>query len=239
MGDLAFGKSFDMLKKGEHHWAIKIMLESVKPVGVLAHAPWLMNMLKPIPFMQGEVKRFEKFSEDAVEERKKIEPAEPDVMSHILAAEPIYSDPKLESLLLTGDSKLVIIAGSDTTSTTLAFAFYHPAKDPSEVAKLRDELSTMPDFSVHALQGFKYLNGFVMETLRLHPPVPGGVFRTTPPEGLQVGDHYIPGNTQILTPTWSLHRCKYILLLSPFTSILSIYSLHSLANTTNHKPYLS
>ena len=211
MGELAFGKSFDMLKRGENHWAIDILHENVKLAGILTHASWLINMIKPIPFLPRDIQRFEKYSEEAVEERKKIVPAERDIMSHMLAAEPIYPDPEMERLLLVGDSKLAIIAGSDTTSTTLAFAFYHLAMDPSEAAKLREELSSVPmdeRFSVHALQDLKHLNAFVMETLRLHPAVPGGVYRNTPPEGLLVGEHYIPGNVEILAPTWSIHRCE-------------------------------
>ena len=215
MGELGLGKSFDMLKRGENHWAIDILHESVKPIGILAHASWLINMIKPVPFLPKDIQRFEKYSEDAVEERKQTIPAEPDIMSHMLAAEPIYPDPEMERLLLVGDSKLTIIAGSDTTSKTLAFAFYHLAKAPSEAAKLREELKSVAmdeNFSAHAVQDLKHLNAFVMETLRLHPAVPGGVYRTTPPEGLQVGEHYIPGNVQILTPTWSLHRCECLSL---------------------------
>lgn len=237
MGDLAFGKSFDMLKQGEHHPAIKIMHDSVKPVGVVGHASWIINLLKAIPGMADPIHRFETYSEEAVQERIKTKPNEPDVMSHILAAEPLYTNPQMQRWLEFGDSKLIIIAGSDTTATTLAFAFYHLAHDPSEVAKLREELQGVPmgaDFSVRALQDLKHLNGVVMETLRLHPPVPSFLHRLTPPEGLQVGDRYIPGNTQVYTPPWSIQRCKFTssFLISKYSTYPFTSRLDSVAAST-------
>ncbi|EON67962.1 hypothetical protein W97_07108 [Coniosporium apollinis CBS 100218] len=36
--------------------------------------------------------------------------------------------------------------------------------------------------------------------MRLHPPVPSGVQRMTPPEGLRVGDTFIPGNAIVQIP---------------------------------------
>ena len=209
MGDLAFAKSFDMLKKGQHHWAIKLMQESLKPVGTLAHAPWIINLLKAIPGAGNPIKDFEKYSAEAMDERRKMDPSEPDIMSHILEAEPLYSDPQMQRLLMAGDSKLVIIAGSATTSSPLAFAFYQLAKDPSEVAKLRAELKNVPmadGFSCQALQDLHHLNGVVMETLRLHPAVPSFLHRLTPPEGITIGGRYIPGDTQIYAPPWSVQR---------------------------------
>jgi cytochrome P450 len=58
------------------------------------------------------------------------------------------------------------------------------------------------------ISGQETLNGVINESLRLHPPVPGGVYRLSPPEGLRIGDHFIPGDINILTPTWTIQRCK-------------------------------
>ena len=34
MGDLAFGKSFNMLDSGEEHWAIKLLGEGMEPLAL-------------------------------------------------------------------------------------------------------------------------------------------------------------------------------------------------------------
>jgi cytochrome P450 len=102
---------------------------------------------------------------------------------------------------------------SDTTASTLTYAFYHLAKDNTLVGKLRAELNPMRrsdgQFNVKDLQLAEFLNGIVNETLRLHPPVPSGVLRLTPPEGIMIGKTFIPGNTTVATPNYTIGRRKH------------------------------
>jgi cytochrome P450 len=134
-------------------------------------------------------------------------------MSWLIEAEnghtdPIVSDPRW----LWGDTRLVIVAGSDTTSSALTHIFYHLAKEPHIVSKLRAELEPIytpgSETEVRDIQDAKYLNGVINEALRLHPPVPSGLLRETPPEGAMVGNTFIPGGITVSAPTWSMGRCK-------------------------------
>ena len=214
MGDLAFGRSFDALKSGKSHFVMDIMHNSSKVIGVLGCVPWVVRFFTLIPSAINPIQRMLDYSETCVEERKKMKVDEPDIMSYLLesdAKEPMFKSAKENKLLLTGDSRLIIVAGSDTTATTLAFTFYHLAKDPSQQQKIRDELKATTggeDFDFEALRNMLHLNGVINEALRLHPPVPGGVWRISAPEGITVGDKYIPGEVTVLTPTYTIHRCK-------------------------------
>ena len=51
-----------------------------------------------------------------------------------------------------------------------------------------------------------YLNGVINEALRLHPPVPSGVLRQTPPEGLVLDGVFILGDIIVSSPSWSIGR---------------------------------
>jgi cytochrome P450 len=154
-----------------------------------------------------------------------------DIMSWLIEAEnehtdPVVSDPRYRrhsnlirptladenSRWLWGDTRLVVVAGSDTSSSALTHIFYHLAKEPHIAAKLRKELAPIytpgSETEVRDIQDAKYLNGVINEALRLHPPVPSGLLRQTPPEGLMVGDIFIPGGVTVSAPTWSMGRCK-------------------------------
>jgi cytochrome P450 len=54
------------------------------------------------------------------------------------------------------------------------------------------------------------LNAAINETMRLYPPVPSGVQRVTPAQGLTIkterGPIVIPGNINISIPTTTIHR---------------------------------
>jgi len=213
MGDMAFGKSFDMLRTGETHDMIELLQEGMKPLGVLTPIPWILIVLRDIPGVGSGPKKFVKYCTEQVAARKKYTPESPDVFSYLIDAEkqsndPIHKDPRW----LNGDSGLIIVAGSDTTTATLTHIFYHLARSQQVFSKLRKELYSFykpdSDSEFRDLQEAKYLNGVINEALRLHPPVPSGVLRVTPPEGITIGSTFIPGNVTISTPLYSLGRLE-------------------------------
>ena len=131
--------------------------------------------------------------------------------------------------MLQGDCQLIVVAGrsskmfrllpivprliiiSDTTASTLTSLFYELVKSPTETSILRDEISSHitsgGTISNQSLQHLEALNGIISETLRLHPPT-GLLQRKTPPEGLTIGETYIPGNTNVFCPQYVAARSK-------------------------------
>jgi cytochrome P450 len=96
-------------------------------------------------------------------------------------------------------------------ATTLSYLVYELCARPEVQARLRDEIDAVnpekPHLDVSDLAECEYLNGVIHETLRLHPAVPSGPARETPPEGLTLPDGtYIPGNVIIWTPIYTLQR---------------------------------
>ena len=98
---------------------------------------------------------------------------------------------------------------SETVSAALIFIFHYLARDPAQVEKLRLELDTLEKkFDNKTLQALPFLNAVIHETLRLHPPVPSGLLRETPPEGIVVAGRYIPGTTTVVAPNHTISRRK-------------------------------
>ena len=108
------------------------------------------------------------------------------------------------------DARIIIVAGMDTTASTLTFLMYELCKNPSVQAKLRQEVQKVAGgrsfLDVDDLNNVQYLDDVVNETLRLHPAASSGVQRETPPEGLNVNGTHIPGKTLTWMPMYTLHR---------------------------------
>lgn len=206
MGDLAFGKSFDMLRSGKTHFAMELLQQGLLPLGVLGPIPWAIPIMATAPIIGADFRRFFAWCADQVEARRNMKVEVPDITTWLL------KDPKGDRLWLNGDARLIIVAGSDTTAIAMTHLFFYLASKPEQVEKLRAELKTLvnPDkpFSVRDVQNGDYLNGLINETLRMHPPVPSGTFRTTPPEGITIDGVFIPGNINVSVPHYVIGRCK-------------------------------
>ncbi|ETN43117.1 uncharacterized protein HMPREF1541_02275 [Cyphellophora europaea CBS 101466] len=229
MGDLAFGRSFDCLTSAETHWAIKLLNEGMKPAG-LGMPTWFFQFIISIPGAATDYWRFINFCSDQLAKRmgeqatrnqKLADTGKADqgsvstdrditytLIEHYQKMSP--ADQRKALPMLQGDSRLIIVAGSDTTAATLVYMFYWLAQDPKLVASLRDEAEQCRGddgkFSHQKLIDAELLNGVIYESLRLNPPVPSGVFRQTPKEGVHVGDVFVPGGTTIQMPWYVMAR---------------------------------
>ena len=206
MGQLAFGKDYGMLDTGERHWALDLitkMMESAPP----RLPAWCFRMLIAIPGTAKDLFKFLKFCKDELEWRANNGNADGDITGWLLKAYKDFKNPA-EDPVLQGDSRLIIVAGSDTTAATMTFLFYELAAHPEHLKKLREELRplTKGDWSDHNIKNAPHLNGAINEALRLHPPVPSGVERKVPTGGAQVGDTFLPGEIQFWMPQYVIGR---------------------------------
>ncbi|OCL03915.1 cytochrome P450 [Glonium stellatum] len=211
MGDLSFGKSFGMLRDGVKHYFMKSLHDSMTIIGYFSHLVWLFPFFQIIPILNAEHLKFWDWVKNQVEERKKMTTNRPDVFSWILEDYKAASLPTHQmNIDLEGDAYLIVVAGSDTTAASLTNLFFQLALDPQQVSNLRKELDEYFQDSnkvdAVTLSKLKRLNAIIDETLRLHPPVPSGVQRVTPSEGLRIGDTFIPGNNIVQVPMHTAFR---------------------------------
>ncbi|EWG42531.1 hypothetical protein FVEG_04308 [Fusarium verticillioides 7600] len=212
MGDLAFGKSFNMLNDGVKHYYMELTQMSTLWGSPIGRASWLYLLVKDIPILNRQIVQFLKWLRKHVDQRTKNEPHLPDLFSWLLGAYKEQSvHTKQDDLNLLGDAHLIVVAGSDTTSTTMTCALFELARHPQVYQKLQNEVDEFmkqgdSPHSHSALAKLKYLQAIIDETMRLYPAIPSGLQRITPPQGLQIDGTFIPGNTIIQTPTYTLNR---------------------------------
>jgi tryprostatin B 6-hydroxylase len=224
MGDLGFAESFGMLESGDTHWAIQTLQSGLNAFGYY-YPTWLVRTLRLLTTGKSAATNFKKFFVDQLEKRMKKQ-GSLDVLdiSHYLIEHFQKSDPAAKQGLmpmLQGDSRLIIVAGSDTTAVTLTHLFYYLTTIPGlqeqvreEVRKLAKEDGTVSNTD---LQTAELLNSCINETLRLHPPVPSGAPRKTPRDGVYLRETFIPADTVITMPWFAMGRGKLRALFTHFS----------------------
>ncbi|ODA79278.1 hypothetical protein RJ55_04871 [Drechmeria coniospora] len=207
MCDIVFNGSFNMLASGETHWALKVLGDGLHLQG-FAFPPWLYRVFATMPKASTGNKGLATFSAGQLENRMKQQgkTAHPDVMHPLIDYYERQGPDAQKTILpmLQGDSRMLIVAGSDTTSTTLTHMFYRFCTEQGLVERVRREVEPLvanpTEIQYKEVRHAQLLHGCINETLRMHYPGPSGFFRKTPSEGIHVGDVYIPKDTIIQLP---------------------------------------
>ncbi|MFC4123899.1 cytochrome P450 [Nocardia rhizosphaerae] len=104
-----------------------------------------------------------------IDRRRRDGPGDGDLLDLLLAAR--YDDGgTLIDSELCEQLRTLLVAGHETTATTLAWALYHVHREPGLLARLTDELAATAEPTEQAT--LPLLGAVCQETLRLHPPVP-------------------------------------------------------------------
>lgn len=120
----------------------------------------------------------------------------------------------LNQLEAESESMLQILAGSDSTATTIRMTLLLLLTNPRVYRKLQTEIDvaiadgkiTFPVVqNAEALQ-LPYLQAVIKEGLRLWQPLNGIVTKDSPNEDITINNVYIPANTQVCLSSHSMMR---------------------------------
>lgn len=100
------------------------------------------------------------------------------------------SDQELRDELMT-----LLIAGHESTATSLAWAFERLLRHPGKLARLRDEVAAGED---------SYADAVVKETLRLRPVLPFVLRKLGEP--MEIGGHRLPAGAWVAPCAYLIHR---------------------------------
>nr|AGG35986.1 cytochrome P450 monooxygenase [Panonychus citri] len=114
---------------------------------------------------------------------------------------------KLTDEEIVDQALIFLIAGHDTTATTLSMLLYTLTQHPVVQQKLIDELSTISDEDTNdweIVKSLPYLDAVVSEILRFCPPVPRVERRTTEP--CELGGVKLGAGQLITIPVHAMHH---------------------------------
>ncbi|EXJ57564.1 hypothetical protein A1O7_07912 [Cladophialophora yegresii CBS 114405] len=106
-----------------------------------------------------------------------------------------------------------VFAGSDSTASTMQSFFYLVLNAPKVYDKLTKEINEaqeagkLSEIVTYAeAQALPYFQACLKEAMRVRPAVGLGIYRRTPPEGVEIDGKYYPGGVEVAVNGWVLHR---------------------------------
>ncbi|KIJ62772.1 hypothetical protein HYDPIDRAFT_41487 [Hydnomerulius pinastri MD-312] len=212
MSDMAFGGGSEMLRDGDkdNTWHL---LESGLPLAlILTHVPWLGKYYVKLPGIGADLKKFRSFCQERATLRRSQGSQSKDLFHYLIDEEGVERSPPTFGEVAS-DGVLAIVAGSDTTATTLSSLFWALMENPATYRRLQAEVDHYYPPGEDALSTahhsqMNYLNAVVNETLRLFPPVLSGSQRGAPKGrgGKLAGPYFVPEGASAFVHFYSLHR---------------------------------
>ncbi|KAL2266815.1 hypothetical protein VTJ83DRAFT_6167 [Remersonia thermophila] len=216
LGDLCFGKAFHMLDRPDNRYAVEL-------VGVAAQRHLLCGTMPIINKLSLDKILFRRiaagrakymaYSRQQLTDRTTLgdETDRRDFFYYLLKARDPETGQGFTMPELWGESNLLIIAGSDTTSTAMAATLFYLVRHPDALAKatqeIRAKFSALED--IHQgpqLTSCTYLRACIDEAMRLSPSVGGLLPREVLPGGMTIDGEHIPAGTVVGTPHYTIHH---------------------------------
>lgn len=91
-------------------------------------------------------------------------------------------------------------------SGTVYLLLRHPHVLRKLASMIRHDFPTQADLVNVKLQQHEYLNGVIKEGLRLYPPAPDSLFRTTGDASAIVAGKVVPPHVSLTVNLWAAHR---------------------------------
>ncbi|THV46320.1 hypothetical protein BGAL_0395g00010 [Botrytis galanthina] len=212
IGDLGWGSSFKCLQESSYHPWIKVVLhfKAVLIANSIKYYPWLEAFLMKITPASAleDLRQALETGHLRVQDRLDHDVNQPDIMSHVID----HNKSSTEMALSTGEiemnSMALIVAGSETLTTTLAAAIHFLLENPKCLETLEREIRT--NFSMEeqitneSTISLPYLMAVLNESLRMSPPLPDSLRREVPSGGATIAGHFVPGGTTVSVACWSL-----------------------------------
>ncbi|KAJ5634432.1 hypothetical protein N7528_002274 [Penicillium herquei] len=214
MGDLTFGDPLDLLLgTGDLNWvnAVFYSMKTNTLRRLARYWPWTASIAQcfiPQALKQEAITHYQS-SQARVDNRIDGNPhmKKPDIWGIVMKQK---EDLLLSRTEMYANSQVFMVAGTETTATALSGLLYNLLMNPKTmdrlVKEILDTFEKDSDIEMRPLEHMEYLNACIEEALRVYPPVPVGLPRKTPDDGLLICGEHIPGKVAVSVNQWSTYH---------------------------------
>ena len=72
MGSISFGRGFDLMEKGKHSLAMKMLREGLLMIGILIPTPWLFMTAIRVPYLSRKWRKMISWAAEQVDQRMRV-----------------------------------------------------------------------------------------------------------------------------------------------------------------------
>jgi len=144
---------------------------------------------------------------DVVSERRREQSTSTDILGMLMAARDPQGGQVMSDRRLINEVMTLIVAGHETTASTLNWTWYLISQHPDVEEKLANELRGLPGSAFPELDDlpkFPYARQILEECLRLYPA--GWLMTRKALKDDQLGDYFVPAGTEIYVSPYFIQR---------------------------------
>ncbi|KAI1081392.1 cytochrome P450 [Whalleya microplaca] len=206
-GELAFGESFDCIKRESTHYWLDMLLDHLLVIVImdnLRRFALLVAIAKSIPakWTTGLAKNQTQYSRDKVDQRLAKGSGQKDFLTKLVDK---VRKGEVSKEQMVAHTATLVVAGGETTSTAMAAITYYLIKSPTSHEKLKNEVrrryKSLQEIDIMSTAHLPYLQAVIKEGLRIFPPAPGGMPRVSP--GMTVDGYYVPAGSEFYVSNWA------------------------------------
>jgi cytochrome P450 len=149
----------------------------------------------------------EKIILELAAQRRKEKTTGTDILGRLMEARDQKSGQAMSDRQLVNEIKTLIVAGHETTASTLSWTWYLLSQNLEVEEKLSSELSNLPPSTLPKLDDlpkFSYARRIIDEAMRLYPP--GWLLTRKARNDDHLGDYFVPAGTEIYISPYFIQR---------------------------------
>lgn len=225
MGDVTFSRNWSIQESSANRHILDLMSLGTSGINLAGHMPTLLKLkLDQIcfPSLVKGVQEFFQLSAAQSMWRVKQDPStlqNNDLFAALLDARDPETNTGYSQQDLIAEAGILIIAGADTTATSITATLFYLLHNEESLNRARAEIDNTFGGDSSDLEGIRigstltscpFLYACINEAMRMSPSVGGILPREALNGGLEVdeGRYYVPAGTDIGVPTYALHHTE-------------------------------